>query len=306
MTRRGRKGLLGFAIVAVLPQVALAQFDDWSIEHFRRALDAQRKSELKTAAEEYRLVLTRNPEWAEVYLNLGITYQLQNRYGDAIQSLQKGLAIKPEMTAARVLLGISYYMVQDFQSALKPLEEALKVNPSERQARIYLALSLLGLDRVESAVRHLNQAAQRSPDDVEILYHLAEAYNEGVRQSARLLLQSSRDSALYPWAMGLAAERKSDTNAAIEQYLKALEIDPNLAELYVRLAALFERAGLAELAREASQRYALLRPRMAGPLKVAAGGPEMGVIPEEMYRRTWQRLAPVRPEPGLPSVADGF
>src|SRR5258708_15046352 len=97
-------------------------------------------------------------------------------------------------------------------------------------------------------MRHLRQAAQRSPDDVEILYHLGEAYNEGVRQSACLLLRSSRDSALYPWAMGLAAERKSDTNSAIEQYLKALEIDPNLAELYARLAALFERAGLAELA----------------------------------------------------------
>src|SRR5258708_39565786 len=153
-------------------------------------------------------------------------------------------------------------------------------------------------------MRHLRQAAQGSPDDVEILYHLGEAYNEGVRQSARLLLHSSRDSALYPWAMGLAAERKSDTSSAIEQYLKALEIDPNLAELYARLVALFERAGLAELAREASQRYALLRPRRAG--KIAAGGQEMGGIPEDRYRREWQRLAAVRPQPGLPNVADVF
>src|SRR5260370_8042956 len=104
--------------------------------------------------------------------------------------------------------------------------------------------------------------------------------------------------------MGLAAERKSDTNSAIEQYLKALEIDPNLAELYARLVALFERAGLAELAREASQRYALLRPRRAG--KIAAGGQEMGGIPEDRYRREWQRLAAVRPQPGLPNVADVF
>src|SRR5262249_17885056 len=96
----------------------------------------------------------------------------------------------------------------------------------------------------------------------------------------------------------------SDTNAAIEQYLKALDVDPNLAELYARLTILFGRAGLEELARGARQRYALLRPLMAGTLKVTPGGPEVGIIPEAMFRRAWQRLPPVRPEPGLPSVAD--
>src|SRR5258708_15144768 len=126
-------------IVVALAQVDL---DPWTVEHFQQAREAQKAQQYDTAAERYRQVLSRNPKFAEAYLNLGIVYQLQYKYPESVGVFRDALAIKPDLLPAGVLLGISYYMLQDFQAARKRLAEVLAHNPKEPQAVIYLALPL--------------------------------------------------------------------------------------------------------------------------------------------------------------------
>lgn len=283
--------LSGFAAVSA----AQVQLEPREIERFQAARQAQAAGQLDRAAEQYRLVLSKNPQFAGAYLNLGIVYQLQNKYPEAIRTFRAVLAINPAMLGAKVLLGISYYMLQEFDAALAPLDQVLASDPRERQAGVYRALALLGLDRPEDAARQLRRTAEYFPEDVELVYHLGIAYSEGVRRSANLLLSASRDSALYHWAMAFSSEQKNDSVAAILEYTKALTMDPNIPQIYTRLAVLFENDNCPELARDAQSRLALPNP--------GAGSP--GACPEpKPYLQAWKELGPVHPDPVLPRIAD--
>jgi len=296
-------------VAAAATAAAQVDLDPWSIDHFQEAVEAQKAGQYEKAAEQYRQVLSKNPNFAEVYLNLGIVRQLQYRYSESIAIFRKGLAIKPDMLAAEVPLGISYYMLQDFQAARKPLEEVLAHNPKERAAGIYRALALLGLDQPEEAARQLRRTGEYFPNDIEISYHLGVAYGDGVKKRARQLFETSRESSLYEWATAMSADRKNDTAAALLHYLKAIQIDPNIPQIYSRVAALFESAGFPDLAREATRRLSIEgSPPPSRPVK---GEPAPSISKAERaekrdYLVLWAQLGEARPDPGLPRIADTY
>ncbi|MCI0419428.1 MAG: tetratricopeptide repeat protein [Acidobacteria bacterium] len=303
--------LIVSSVLVVCAWGAESHLDSWTIEHFRLASEAQRQNNLEVAAREYQLILSRNPKFAEVHQNLGIVYHQQRRYRAAAQMLQAAVSLNPGLLGAQVFLGIDRYMIQDFKGAVGPLEKALRLKPVDRQAGLYLALTYLGLDRPGKAVQQLRKTAQYYPEDVEIAYHLGEAYLEGVRQRMAQVQQAGDDSALGHWALAIAAEGKSDRVGTIKEYLKALALQPNMGELYLRVAMAFHKAGVSELAAAALQRYALLNPDWDGvsPSLHAIASESSGddvVISQhrDSFRRLWESLPAVEPARAWPGIAD--
>src|SRR5581483_11889637 len=122
-----REKLLRFLVIVLLSPLCCLSvpvaLDDWAIDHFERARQAQDTGDFPRAAQEYRLVLSRNPNFAEGYLNLGIVYQQQSKYWEAAKVLQQALRIKPSLLPAKVVLGMSRYFCQDYQAALNVFRE---------------------------------------------------------------------------------------------------------------------------------------------------------------------------------------
>jgi tetratricopeptide (TPR) repeat protein len=285
--------------------------DEWTTEHFKLAREAQRQNNLDTAVEEYRAIISRNPEFAGAELNLGIIYHQQRKYGEAVKVLQSAVSHQPDLLGAQVFLGMDEYLVQDLKGARQHLENALKLKPDDRLAGIHLALTYAALDEPEKAAQQLRKTAQYSPEDVEIFYDEGEAYLSGVGQSLALLRQAGNDSALYHWALAIAAEQKSDLVSMIQEYLKALAADPGIAELYLRLAVVFKRANMAEMATDSLERYKLLNP-VRNPaslnLELTAGGPSADAPDvaknKEAFLKLWHAIPSVQRVPGLPAIAD--
>lgn len=287
--------------------------DEWTVERFRLARLAHEQNKLDVAAREYQLILLRNPRFAEVYLNLGIVYHQQRKYQEAVKVLQSAVSLKPNVLGAQLFLGIDKYMIQEFQGALGPLEQALRLNRADRQAGIYLALTYLALEQPERAARQLRDTARYSPQDVEISYHEGEAYLEGVRQSLALLREAGTDSALYHWALAIGAQQKNDKVSAIEEYLKALALAPDVGELYWRLAVALRGAGLSDLASAALGRYRVLNPdRDLASLGSNENGDEPPVNSavvtgnKEAFLRLWDALPPMNRVRQSPPIADEF
>src|SRR5262245_3712371 len=67
-------------------------------DHFNRAMELQRKGELKEAAAEYRAVLARAPNYAEAQANLGAVLARLGHYEEAIAAYEAAMRLKPELT----------------------------------------------------------------------------------------------------------------------------------------------------------------------------------------------------------------
>jgi tetratricopeptide (TPR) repeat protein len=305
--------VIALTVICIVPVLGAQEqnIDDWTAEHFQQAKQAFLKNELDTAADEYRLILSRKPKFAEIYLNLGVVYHQQRKYPQALEAFQQAVSLKPDLVGAQLFLGIDRYMSQDFKGALGPLQTVLKTKPNERQAGLYLALTYLALEQPEKAAQQLSRTAKYFPDDLEISYHLGEAYLEGVRKGTEFLSQVDPKSALCHWALAVSAEQKGDNVVAIQESLKALAQDPNIAELYARLGILLKNAGMTDLADAARQRYRLLIPGRALPdissnptIGRESANDAMVLENKETILRLWKALPSVDPSAALPAVAD--
>ncbi len=71
---------MAFALLLAAQAVPLRPNRDSELDsHFAAAQQAQRDKDYATAEREYRAVLAIAPDFAEVYMNLGLIYQLQDR-----------------------------------------------------------------------------------------------------------------------------------------------------------------------------------------------------------------------------------
>jgi tetratricopeptide (TPR) repeat protein len=285
--------------------------DPWVIRHFQLARQAQFNNDADAAIGEYQLIIAKDPTIAEVYANLGILYHQQKRYSEAVGTLKKAASLDPGLLSAQLFLGLDEYLVEDFKAAREHLQNAIKLSPTDRQAGLYLALTYLALDEPVKAARQLRRTARSYPDDPEVSYQLGEAYLEAMRQGLVELKKAGNRSPLYLWALAGSSEEKGDLVAAMEHYLEALAIDPDIAELYWRLGSAFRRAGLPQFEAVALERYHQLNP--ARDLAIAhtedaPQGPRSDatvISPSvELISRMWRAVPPLHLGSSLPPIAN--
>lgn len=294
--------------------IAIAQDvngDEWTAEHFQLARKAQLQNDLDTASEEYRAIIAHDPKFAGAQLNLGIVYHQQRKYREAVKTLQSAVSLQPDLLGAQLFLGINEYLVQDLKGASQHLGAALRLKPEDRQAGFYLALTYLASDQPERAAQQLRKTAQHFPDDPEILYYEGEAYLNGMAQGLQLLREAGGHTAIYHWAEAIAAEQKSDLVNVIEEYLKALGYDSSIAELYLRLAVAFTRAGMPELAAKSLEKYKVLNPeRDPATLNLEQMAARLSTNQQdfsehkEAFLRLWEAVPSAQHIPGMPEIAD--
>jgi len=305
--------LLGIPFVSRIESAGQAPVDDWTEEHFRIAREAERQGDFDKAAEEYQLIVAHSPRFAGAYLNLGIIYHQQRRYVDAVKVLKTAVALDPQLLGAQVILGVDDYLTGDFKNALFYLKQALQLKPTDRQAGFYLGLTYIALGAPVQAVATLRKTAGYYPDDLEIAYQLGLAYLEAMKQESARVNETGSESALFHWAVAIAAEEKNNQDQAVTEYMKALALDPNLADLYRRLAITLRRSGFPELADTALLRYGVLRPgdkvarQQTQEVNAETRTGEKALSENKnSILQLWQTIPPPRYDPSTPVVADSF
>jgi tetratricopeptide (TPR) repeat protein len=100
------------AVAIALHSVCLAQGQpSRSEEHYRRAREAQGRSDYVAAEKEWEAISLLEPRLAEAHSNLGMMRYLLRQYEPASRAFQKALELKPQLTSARLFLGITSYPI---------------------------------------------------------------------------------------------------------------------------------------------------------------------------------------------------
>lgn len=211
--------------------------------HFSAAQGAQRRGDYAAAEREYGAVLAEVPNFAEVRMNLGLLYQLQDRTSEAMAEFRLALKIKPTLAGANFFLGVDYCKNGDGAKAIPYLRAASRQEPNRPDIWSWLATAQEISGDYQSEVATLKHALSLQPHDVDVLYLLGHTYETlGKREVTRLEKAAPASS----WSEQLLAESYSSSTQwsfAVIRFQNALALTPNRPELHVRLGEVFLHAG---------------------------------------------------------------
>ena len=192
--------------------------------------------------------------------------------GPAIEVFQHATERYPASPRLAIGLGMALYSRGNYDDAVKSLLRAADLNPSD--ARCYLFLSKAydsSPSQADEVIQRFRRFAELQPRNGRASYYYAMSLWKGKRaqdpgldlQQIESLLKTaiSLDPALAEAHLQLA-NLYSDQNKyaeSIPEYVRARELNPDMADVYYRLGQAYVRTGDKDHAQEQFQVYQRLR-----------------------------------------------
>jgi tetratricopeptide (TPR) repeat protein len=146
------------------------------LAHWQAAEDARRREDYVTAVREYRQVIALSPRFAEAYQNLGLVYQLEERWSDAIAAFRQALSLKRDLPGANLFLGIDYCRNGEAHRAVPYLTRAVREKPEVPEAWSWLATAQEMQGEIAAEIATLQKGLSIHDRDIDLLYLLGHAY----------------------------------------------------------------------------------------------------------------------------------
>ncbi|MEO8683080.1 MAG: tetratricopeptide repeat protein [Vicinamibacterales bacterium] len=223
-----------------------------------------------TAAEPLHQALQLDPTISAAHYMLGLVERDQNQLAPARASLQQALRMDPGSPTTREALAEVLALDGEHAKAIEQLQALAALDPSRPDRLIAVGLAQARAGRQDAAVLTLSGAVDRFPDASQAyaaLGHvwLAAAQNRGDRVSLKKALEALTTAATRSDAssetlaeLGHAWMMSGNPQEAERMLRQAVSRLPVSADAYLRLAAVTERDGRIQDARDALMKYATL------------------------------------------------
>jgi Flp pilus assembly protein TadD len=161
-----------------------------------------------------------NPDWMR-WNNLGISYLDQLQYVDAVQAFTEVIKLRPDYADGYTNIGLTNIQWEKYNSAKGALDKALTLSPDNARALYYSALVERRTGHTEAEIADLKKVVDQYPQ--------------------------SRDARRE---LGISYYQQHNYDAAMEQFQKLQQIDPDDLAAHYNLSILYRRMGLKDKAAE--------------------------------------------------------
>ena len=237
-----------------------AQQEKWqqALEHYQKALEfkpdlagvyrhiARVKKHLYPQATEANA--------AGIYLEQALAYREELKWTEAIQACETALSLNPKLVEAYKILGDAYQRLGKLSTAIGHYGQAIAMKPDFPEAYANLGTLYAQQKQWQQALDYYQKALELKPDFIGVYKHLARVWqNLGEPQKAQSMLaqaqklESQSESQVSPqrlFNLGEQASQQGNLPQALKYYQQAVQIAPDFAPAYQRLAAITEKMGL--------------------------------------------------------------
>ena len=187
------------------------------------------------AIEYYQRAIERDSTYADAYAGLADTYRTAwqlnvsalseaETFARAKWAAERAIALDDRSADAHVALAASLQEQKNWRGAERELRRAIELNPNHATAHTWYSLLLAGLGRPREALEKSRRAYELDPFAIV-------------------------PSSNYGWQCYLAR----DSDCAIEQYRRTLEIGPTYGRTHARLGLAYAQKGMLDEAARALQ-----------------------------------------------------
>jgi tetratricopeptide (TPR) repeat protein len=190
------------------------------------AQQAMRRSDFKTAAENYQQAVKTHPESAEMWANLGLMEHEGGDYAEAMKSFARAIHLKPSLYVPNLFLGIDALHEGNSNAAIQSLVKAQRINNKDPEASLELGRAYSAAGNFPAAAKEFARAAELDPTQSDAWLGEGLAYLDQVEVDARKL---STDAPRSAYAQALYAEsmsRQARYIEATDAFRKAIAVQP--------------------------------------------------------------------------------
>jgi tetratricopeptide (TPR) repeat protein len=225
-------------------------------------------SKALTLSDVHKAEIDRNrlAIWGQLY-NEGVG--LYNRgkedpanYDSAIRKFETAIVLQPDSSGTYYVAALAHYAKNDNDAAAKKLQTALQKNPGFGDAAKFLgqlhylkATELVKTDSVAArkqyaeAARSFDTAYQADPADTENITSLIDAYERAsMSDKAMALTKNAVDrepnNKVFRYAYGVFLLKQDNFQGSIEQFQKAVDIDPDYGDAVYNLGVAYLNWGV--------------------------------------------------------------
>ncbi|HUO17935.1 MAG TPA: tetratricopeptide repeat protein [Verrucomicrobiae bacterium] len=200
-------------------------------------LESAKPEEAIAAYHQAALLQPKDPE---PRLSSGALREKENKYSDAVEEYKDALALDPNSDA---LIGLAnvYMRGRQFPEAEEYLHKLVAAQPGNAGAHIELGRVLMAENKNDAALTELKAGAKLAPTDLSAQRDLADLYttlgkNDQAEAVYRSLLAADPKNAELHRSLGQSLLREKNAPAAQQEFLAAVNLNPNLGEAYGDLA----------------------------------------------------------------------
>lgn len=223
------------AVLFVALACAYAQTPPSPQDLLKEAVQAQQSGDFDRAVRNYRLILAQYPAIPEIRSNLGAALAGQGHYAEAIAEYKQALRLKPD-PQVRLNLALAYYKIGDLNEAVVALKQVHKELPGDVQILTVLSDCYLRLGENKEVIELLTSVQSKDPDNSTFNYLLGTALvRDGQAAKGQVIIDKilrNGDSAEARLLMGTTKYMVKDFSGAFTDLKKAVELNPNLPDVF--------------------------------------------------------------------------
>jgi tetratricopeptide (TPR) repeat protein len=225
--------------------------------HYTRAQEALKANQLDVAAQEFREILRIDAHNAEATASLGAIAFNERKYSEAAKEFQEALKLKPDLWNAQAFLGMSEMRLGKLDEAKSLLEKSFphiqeeKLRAQSGSDLVYIYYLSGNLDKAAGIVAVLESLEPNKPDTLYTAYRV---YSDLAAHALATLINIAPQSARTHEILAQSLMSRNDYSAAIEEYRRALEADPNLPEIHFELGQALLSYSANESSREEAEK----------------------------------------------------
>jgi tetratricopeptide (TPR) repeat protein len=188
-------------------QAAIELRPHYALAHFNLARALVDKGDIEQGTRHFYIVLEHQPEYAEAHIKLGDLFLSLGEREKAINHYMAALQIDPNRVEVYNNLGIALMQEGKIEAAIRQFQKALQLKPAFEMAENNLKRAVVIQKELEAEIARLQTLLKENPGNVEMHFQLGNLYF-----------------------------RKGDQHTAMEQYKKALQLNPKFLPALNNLA----------------------------------------------------------------------
>lgn len=178
--------------------------------------------------------LAQRKDDADIHYRLGTVYFNEGKFTDSLKELTKAVEVYPDDPAYHNMLGLAYFAREMNAEAIKEMKKAISLDPKLSDAHVNLAMIYLVEQKWDDAIRESREALKnifyRTPEYAHLNigwgYYYKGEYPKALENFKKAVeLNPNYEKAYY--GMGLTLEKTNNLKDAADAYEKAVKSYPN-------------------------------------------------------------------------------